>query len=449
LGSLDGARDDRLVRVDAAEQNRCLGRVEGIAGAGLLEAHGHHDAARRGALDALAAVGVHREEACHLLVAPGARVLYLVAGLEHAGVEAQENRLAPFVHGHLEREGAEGGRVIGRSRGGLSGRRVHAGDGGDFGRRGQEIADRVQQGLDALVAQGRAREHGHDGAGHGALAQGRAERRRRDGLAFEVGGRDLVVEIGGGLDELLARRRHRLGQGRRHVVLARRIVFDAREVDGALAHEIDHALELVLRADGQLHRHGMRAQPGADLVDDGAEVGAGPVHLVDEGQAGHAEVVSLVPHRLGLRLHAGDATEDHDRAVEHAQGALDFHGEIHVAWGIDEVQVVPAPGQRGGRGSDGDAALALLRHPVHLRLAVVDLADLVDAPGVVEEALGHCGLAGVDVGDDADVAHAGELRRLLRLGVRTWAWFGHGRRDYRERIVTCKHDGSSGIVRGR
>ena len=37
------------------------------------------------------------------------------------------------------------------------------------------------------------------------------------------------------------------------------------------------------------------------------------------------------------------------------------------------------PLEGGGGGGDGDAALALLRHPVHLGLAVVDLADLVDA----------------------------------------------------------------------
>src|SRR5688572_5336769 len=56
------------------------------------------------------------------------------------------------------------------------------------------------------------------------------------------------------------------------------------------------------------------------------------------------------------------------------------------------------------RGGDGDAALLLLRHPVHRRRALMDLADLVDLLGVEEDALGDRGLAGIDVGDDADVA---------------------------------------------
>ena len=77
---LDGAGDDRLVRLDAAKQDGRLGRVHGVAGAGLLEPHGDHDAAGAGALDALAAVGVHGEEPGDFFVAPGARVLDLVAG---------------------------------------------------------------------------------------------------------------------------------------------------------------------------------------------------------------------------------------------------------------------------------------------------------------------------------------------------------------------------------
>ena len=49
-------------------------------------------------------------------------------------------------------------------------------------------------------------------------------------------------------------------------------------------------------------------------------------------------------------------------------------------------------------------ALLLLFHPVHHGRALVDLADLVGAPGVVEDALGRRRLAGVDVRHDPDVA---------------------------------------------
>src|SRR5919198_762344 len=120
------------------------------------------------------------------------------------------------------------------------------------------------------------------------------------------------------------------------------------------------------------------------------------------------------PDGLGLRLHARDGVEDGDRAVEHAQAALHLDRKVHVPGRIDDVDAKIAPGRRRGSRRDRDAALLLLRHPVHNCSALVHLAHLVGAPGVVEDALGRRGLARVDVGHDPDVADA--LESDLRLG---------------------------------
>ena len=53
--------------------------------------------------------------------------------------------------------------------------------------------------------------------------------------------------------------------------------------------------------------------------------------------------VGLAPDRLGLRLDAGDRIEDGDRAVEHAQAALDLDREVHVPGRVDDVDPVAAP----------------------------------------------------------------------------------------------------------
>jgi hypothetical protein len=140
------------------------------------------------------------------------------------------------------------------------------------------------------------------------------------------------------------------------------------------------------------------------------------IHLVDEGDARHVELVGLAPDGLGLRLDARHAVEHHHRAVQHAQRSLDLDREVDVSGRVDQVDVVVAPREAGRGGGDGDAALSLLRHPVHGRLALVDLADLVNAARVKQKALGDGGLAGVDVRDDADVAHARHLVRLGRCG---------------------------------
>jgi len=117
-----------------------------------------------------------------------------------------------------------------------------------------------------------------------------------------------------------------------------------------------------------------------------------------------------VPDRLGLRLHAGDAAEHHDRTVEDAQAALDLDREVDVARGVDQVDLVLLPLERGGRRGDRDPALALLLHPVHLGLTVVDLADLVDLAGVEQEPLGDGRLTRVDVRHDAEVSDHVDLR---------------------------------------
>ena len=62
----------------------------------------------------------------------------------------------------------------------------------------------------------------------------------------------------------------------------------------------------------------------------------------------------------------------------------------------------------GGRGSgrDGNAPLLLLIHPVHRRRAIMHFAQTVRTTRVVQDTLGHRGLAGIDVRHDADIAYA-------------------------------------------
>jgi len=134
------------------------------------------------------------------------------------------------------------------------------------------------------------------------------------------------------------------------------------------------------------------------------EVRADAVHLVDVGDARDVVLVGLTPDGLRLRLDAGDRVEQRYRAVEHAQRALDLDGEVDMAGRVDDVDPVAFPLRGGGGGGDRDAALLLLLHPVHDGRALVHLAELVRAAGVVEDALGGRRLPGVDVRHDPDVS---------------------------------------------
>jgi len=81
-----------------------------------------------------------------------------------------------------------------------------------------------------------------------------------------------------------------------------------------------------------------------------------------------------------------------------------------------DLVLLPLERRRGG--GDRDAALALLVHPVHLGLAVVDLADLVNLAGVKQEPFRDRGLARIDMCNHAEVADQVDLRhRVLRRAV--------------------------------
>ena len=107
---------------------------------------------------------------------------------------------------------------------------------------------------------------------------------------------------------------------------------------------------------------GCRAELLFELRGHALGVGAGAVELVDEGQARHLVAAHLAVDGVRLRLHAGDAAQHQHGAVEHAQGALDLDGEVHVPGRVDEVDGVTIPLRAGGGRLDGDALLALEIH---------------------------------------------------------------------------------------
>src|SRR5690606_32740976 len=59
----------------------------------------------------------------------------------------------------------------------------------------------------------------------------------------------------------------------------------------------------------------------------------------------------------------------------------------------------------------------LLLHEVSGRGTIMDLAQLVDLAGELENALGGCGLTRVDVGEDADVAILAEVRHAYPYSI--------------------------------
>ena len=168
--------------------------------------------------------------------------------------------------------------------------------------------------------------------------------------------------------------------------------------------EVNDAGKLRFPAHRQLHgdRAGLQFFP--HLLQDGGKVAAQAVHFVDEGQAGNMVAVGLVPDGFRLRLNAADGAENGHHAVENPQAPLHFNGKVNVSRRINNGDRMLFPAAGGGGGGNGNAPLLLLLHPVHQRRAVMNLPDFMGQAGAVKDPLGDGGLAGVNMGGNADIS---------------------------------------------
>ena len=83
--------------------------------------------------------------------------------------------------------------------------------------------------------------------------------------------------------------------------------------------QVQHAVESLALSVGDGQGRGLAPRRFFHAFQHIGEISAHPVHLVDEGDLGHAKALRLPPDRLGLRFHTGHAAEHAHRTVQHAQ----------------------------------------------------------------------------------------------------------------------------------
>ena len=175
----------------------------------------------------------------------------------------------------------------------------------------------------------------------------------------------------------------------------------------ALDHRLQHRRHALAGLGRDLQDVGTRAADDAgDLVGPLLRLGAGQVDLVE-----HRDDLQVVLERKesvgqSLRLHPLRGVDHQDGSLAGGQAPRDLVGEVHVARGVDEVELVllavlGVVVDADGLGLDGDAPLALQVHAVEHLLAHVPLGDGV---GHLQDAVGQGRLPVVDVGDDGEVA---------------------------------------------
>ena len=133
----------------------------------------------------------------------------------------------------------------------------------------------------------------------------------------------------------------------------------------------------------------------------------GTVHFVDKPKTRHVETIGLAPHGFGLRLDAGHRIQHHDGPVQDTQRTFHFKSKIDVARGVDEVDQMVFPFKTDGGAVDGDASFAFLRQKIQDGVAIVhrSYGSGQGMAGVMKNAFAEGGFAGVDVGQNANVAY--------------------------------------------
>src|SRR5918998_3903992 len=436
---LDRLRDYRLGE-DHLLEHDLLGvvrRDERVAGACVREPDGRDHLARIHLLALLARVGVHLQEPAHAPAPALRRVHHVGAGPERPGVHPHIGQSPDVRVGlDLERQGGQGPVIVGLARDLLTIRR-DAVDRRHVQRARQIVDHAVKERLDALVLERRSAEDGGHLDLERRLADGRADLVWLDLLAIQIHDHELLVLVGDGLEQLLPVLLGPIPHAGRDLgllPLGTQIVL----VDDRLhLHEVNDPPEVGLSPDRELHRHRVRPETVAHGLDRPVEVGADPVHLVDERDPRAPVLVRLPPYRLALRLDTSHGIEERYRTVQHPQAPLHLDREVHVpgrVYNVDPVllgdpaveallraltiflgalDTAPEDGRCGA--GDGDTALALLGHPVHHGVTVVDLAQPVGKAGIQENPFGCRRLTRVYMRHDPDVsdpAQRGFLRYL-------------------------------------
>ena len=235
-------------------------------------------------------------------------------------------------------------------------------------------------------------------------------------LALEVALHQALVDLHDLVEELLAvflgESRHRVGD-RDGVGL----LLAARRHVRAHVEHVDDALELVLRADRDVHGDASRRELLLDLTERAEEVGPLTVEHVHDEEAREAEVLRELLHARGPDLEAHHAGDDDERALDDAERAARLTLERRVARAVDEVELPVLPARVGERQRDRQLALLLVLVRVGDGRAGLDRPEPVDLPCLVEQCLDEGRLARPAVPDDGDVA---DLPGLDRCHVRAF-----------------------------
>ena len=261
-----------------------------------------------------------------------------------------------------------------------------------LGRRREEQDRQVEQLADPQPGLGGGHRHRQELAGPGAGRQPAPQLLLVEGAGLEVAAQQLVVGLGGRLQQGGAERRGLGRQLGRHLGLGE--LAEGLGVDevGLHGHQVDQPPAPGPGADGDLQDHRLHLERGLDVGQRLLEVGLLVVDAGDEAEGGDAGVGQHVVGPLGAVVAAVGRRDGHHRAVGHLQRPLHLGEEGGEPRAVEDVEAAAALLERLGVETEREVALLLLGLGVEPRRGAVGAG--VAGIGEPEQRLHQGGLAG-------------------------------------------------------
>lgn len=151
------------------------------------------------------------------------------------------------------------------------------------------------------------------------------------------------------------------------------------------------------------------------------------VHRVHDDEDRRLLLLEHLPDDFRADLDAVGRSNQEQRGIGHAQGAVDVAHEIRIARGVQQVDLVARPLELREAEVDRDLASHFVRGMVEHRGAIRDASETIRRLRIEEHGFGERCLANTVMGDERDVPdlRRGELFHTappdeLRKTVRRW-----------------------------
>jgi len=203
--------------------------------------------------------------------------------------------------------------------------------------------------------------------------------------------------------------------------------------------QIDHALEIVLTPQRDLHGHNLATIALDESVEGPLKRGVFTVHAIHNENDGSIVVCSVAPRGVRHNLWTGDRIDYDRHAVCDPDGSHRVWTKDAVSRRIDKGDVGIFPVAMSERGLDRDSAFNLFCVVVRDRRSLVDQAHAIHSTRDVQAGGDQRSLAGVAVSDNGDVAQ-------VRSGDRShsFPFFRQGQAATRfSRVLSCLAGGPS------